>query len=40
VDHGRQCKQTLAELLVLNAELLVLERKQQPPKHSPKRSAN
>jgi hypothetical protein len=40
VDHGRQCKQTLAELLVLNAELLALERKQQPPKHSPKRSAN
>jgi hypothetical protein len=40
VDHGRQFKETLAELLVLNAELLLLERKQQPRKNSPKRSAN
>ncbi len=40
VDQGRQCKQALAELLVLNAELLVLARKQQPRKNSPQRSAN
>ncbi len=40
VDHGRQFKEGLAELFVLNAELLVLERKQQPRKNSPKRTAN
>jgi hypothetical protein len=40
VDHGRQFQETLADLLVLNAELLVLDRKQQPRKSRPKRSAN
>jgi hypothetical protein len=30
----------LAEVLVLNAEILVLERKQQPRKHSQKRTAH
>jgi len=39
VDQGRQFKEALAELFVLNAELLVLERKQQP-KNSPKSTAN
>ena len=29
VDQGRQFKEALAELFVLNAELLVRERKQQ-----------
>ena len=40
VDHGRQFKEALAELFVLNAELLVLERKQQQKKKSQKRTAN
>jgi hypothetical protein len=40
VDHGRQFKEALAELFVVNAELLVLERKQQPGKNRPKRTAN
>jgi hypothetical protein len=40
VDLGRQFKEALAELFVLNAELLVLERKQQPPKNSQKRTAH
>lgn len=40
LDHGRQFKEALAELFVLNAELLVLERKQQPRENSPKRTAN
>ncbi len=40
VDHGRQFKEASAELFVLNAELLVLERKQQPRKNSQKRTAN
>jgi hypothetical protein len=40
VDRGRQCKEALAELFVLNAELLVLERKQQPREKSPKPTAN
>jgi hypothetical protein len=39
VDHGRQFKEALAELFVLNAELLVLERKRQPRKNSRKRTA-
>jgi hypothetical protein len=37
VDLGREFKEAVAELLVLNAELLVLERKQQPRKNSQKR---
>jgi hypothetical protein len=40
VDHGRQFKEALAELFVLNAELLVLERKQHPRKKVQKRTAN
>jgi hypothetical protein len=40
VDHGREFKEALAEVLVLNAELLVLERKQQPRKNSQKHTAN
>jgi hypothetical protein len=40
VDHGREFKEAWAEVLVLNAELLVLERKQQPRKNSQKRTAN
>ncbi len=40
VDQGRQFKDSLAELFVLNAELLVLERKQQPNKNRQKRTAN
>jgi Family of unknown function (DUF6788) len=40
VDHGRQFKEALAELFVVNAELLVLERKQQPRKNRPMRTAN
>jgi hypothetical protein len=40
VDHGRQFKEALAELFVVNAELLVLERKQQRRKNRPKRTAN
>jgi hypothetical protein len=39
VDQGRQFREALAELFVLNAELLVLERKQQR-KNSPKNTAN
>jgi hypothetical protein len=40
VDPGRQFKEALAELFVVNAELLVLERKQSPRKNSPKRTTN
>jgi hypothetical protein len=40
VDQGRKFREALAELFVLNAELLVLERKQPPPKNSHKRTAN
>jgi hypothetical protein len=40
LDHGRQFKEALAELFVVNAELLVLERKQQLRKKSQKRMAN
>jgi hypothetical protein len=40
LDRGRQFKGALAELFVLNAELLVLERKQHPRENSPKRTAN
>jgi len=40
VDHGREFKEALAEALVLNAELLVLERKQPPRKNCQKRTAN
>src|SRR5258707_5363017 len=40
VDRGRQFKEALAELFVLNAELLVLEPKQQPRKSIQKRTAN
>ena len=40
VDQGRRFKESVAELLVLNAELLVLERKQQPRKRSQKRTAH
>jgi hypothetical protein len=40
VDLGREFKQAVAELFALNAELLVLERKQQPPKNSQKRTTN
>jgi hypothetical protein len=40
VDLGREFKETVAELFVLNAELLVLERKQQPRKDRQKRTAN
>ncbi len=40
VDLGRQFKEALAELFVLNAELLVLERKQQPPTNRQKRAAS
>jgi Family of unknown function (DUF6788) len=40
VDHGRQFKEALAELFVVNAELLVLERKQQPRKKNSQRTAN
>src|ERR1039457_2741707 len=40
VDLGRQFKEALAEVLVLNAEILVLERKQQPRKNSQKRTAH
>ena len=40
VDQGRQFKEALAELFVLNAELLVLERKQQPRKNRQRRTAN
>ncbi len=40
VDHGRQFKEALAELFVLNAELLVLKRKQQPRKDRKKRTAS
>jgi hypothetical protein len=40
VGQGRQFKEALAELFVVNAELLVLERKQQPRKKSQKPSAN
>ena len=39
VDHGRQFKDAWAELLVLNAELLALERKRQPRTNSQKRTA-
>ena len=35
VEAGRQCKETAAELLLLNAELLVLARKQRPRRHAP-----
>jgi hypothetical protein len=40
VHHGREFKEALAEVLVLNAELLVLERKQQPRKKSQKPTAH
>jgi hypothetical protein len=40
VDHGRQFKDALSELLVLNAELFALERKQQPRNNSLKPTAN
>src|ERR1035437_9738540 len=40
VDLGRQFTEALAEVLVLNAEILVLERKQQPRKDSQKRTAH
>ena len=40
VDQGRQFREALAELFVLNADLLVLERKQQPRKNSQKRTAH
>jgi len=40
VDQGRKFKETLAELFVLNAELLFRERQQQPPKNGPQRLAN
>jgi hypothetical protein len=40
VDRGRQFKERLAELLVLNAELLVLQRHQPPPKSRQKRTAH
>jgi hypothetical protein len=40
VDRGRQFKEALAELFVLNAELLVLQRNQQPRENSRKRTAN
>jgi hypothetical protein len=40
VDRGRQFKEAVAELFVLNAEVLVLGRKQQPPKNSQKRAAS
>jgi hypothetical protein len=39
VDHGREFKEALAEVLVLNAQILVLERKQQPRKNARKRTA-
>jgi len=39
VDRGRKFKVAVAELFVLNAELLVLERKKQPRKRNPKRPA-
>jgi len=40
VDQGRQFKEALAELFVLNAELLVLDRKQQPSNNRQQRTAN
>src|SRR4029078_2937523 len=40
VDQGRQFKGALAELFVLNAELLVLDRKRQPSKNRQKHTAN
>ncbi len=40
VDLGRKFKEMLAELFEVNAELLVLERKQQPRKNSRKRTPN
>ncbi|MBI3682424.1 MAG: hypothetical protein HY235_18755 [Acidobacteria bacterium] len=40
VDLGRQFKEALADSFVLNAELLVLERKQQPRENAYKRTAN
>jgi hypothetical protein len=40
VHYGREFKEALAEVLVLNAELLVLERKQQPRKKSQKPTAH
>lgn len=40
VDHGRQFREALAELFVLNAELLVIERKQKPRKNGLKRTAD
>jgi len=40
VDHGREFKKVLAEVLVLNAELLVLERKQPPRNSSQERTPN
>lgn len=40
VDDARQFKEALAELFVLNAELFVLERKQQPRNSANKRAAN
>jgi hypothetical protein len=40
VDQGRQFKEALAELFVLNTELLVLDRKLQPSKNRQKRTAN
>lgn len=39
VDRGRKFKEALAELFVLNTELLILERKQQPRKSSQKHTA-
>jgi hypothetical protein len=39
VDQDRLLKQAVTELFLLNAELLILDRKQQPRKHSQKRTA-
>ena len=40
LDRARQFKEALAELFVLNAELLVLERKQPPPQRRQKSAAH
>ena len=39
VDHGREFKETWAEVLALNVEILVLERKRPPRQNSRKRTA-
>jgi hypothetical protein len=38
VDRGRQFKEAVTELFVLNAELLFIQRRQQPPNSSQKRT--